>query len=162
MHLGSEEIVVAVSVGVVELFFSNKILILYDCLFVSSIEKNLISVSALFKKGYSLLFNKNISIQLSVSFICSSRLVGSFYLITPKMYEIHDTELNKSQNLPLKRKASSNNPTYLWHLRLGHINLKMIDRLVKEGPLSFLTIQPLLGYTSCLEENDQKALFSKW
>ena len=59
------------------------------------------------------------------------------------MYEIHDIELNKSQDLSLKRKAYSNNPTYLWHLRLGHINLKRIDRLVKEGLLSSLTIQPL-------------------
>ena len=61
-------------------------------------------------------------------------------LITPKMYEIHDTELNKSQNLPLKIEASSNNLTYLWHLRLGYISLKMIDRLVKEDPMSSLTI----------------------
>ena len=67
------------------------------------------------------------------------------------MYEIHDTELNKSQNFLLKRKASSDNPTYLWHLRLDHINLKRINRLVKEGPLSFLTIQPLPVCTSCLE-----------
>ena len=86
------------------------------------------------------------------------KLIDGLYLITPKMYEIHDTELNKSQNLPLKRKASSNNPTYLWHLRLGHINLKKIDRLVKEGHLSYLTIQPLPICTSCLEETKRPFL----
>ena len=78
-------------------------------------------------------------------------MIDGLYLIIYKMYEIHDTELNKSQNLPLKRKASSNNPTYLWHLRLGHINLKRIDRLVKENPLSYLTIPLLPVRTSCLE-----------
>ena len=73
------------------------------------------------------------------------------------MYEIHDTELNKSQNLPLKNK--SNNPTYIWHLRLGHIHLKRIDRLVKEGPLSFLTIQPLLAYKLYFKEKMTKRPF---
>ena len=68
--------------------------------------------------------------------------------------------MNKSQNLPLKRKASYNNPTYLWHLRLGHINLKKIDRLVKESPLSSLTIQPLPACTSCLEGKMTKKSFS--
>ena len=129
-------------------FFLNKILILYDCLFVPSIRRNLILVSALFKQEYSILFNKNVPIKLNRSFICSNKLVDSLYLITPKMYEIHDTELNKSQNLSLTRKASSNNPTYLWHLRLSHINIKMIDRLVKEGFLSFFTIKTLPACTS--------------
>ena len=119
-------------VGVVELFFSlNKILILYDCLFVPSIRRNLILVSDLFKQGYSILFNKNISIKLNGSFICSSKLIDDFYLITPKIYEIHDTKLNNSQNLPLKRKISSNNPTYLWHLKLDHINLNRIEDWLK-------------------------------
>ena len=91
----------------------------------------MISVSALFKQGYSILFNKNIFIKLNESFICSGKLVDDFYLITHKMYEIHDTTLNKLQNLPFKRKTSFNNSIYLWHLRLDHINLKKIDRLIK-------------------------------
>ena len=57
------------------------------------------------------------------------------------MYDIHHTKLNnKSQNLPLKRKILLNHPMYIRHLRL---NLKRIDRLVKEDHLSSLTI--LLG-----------------
>ena len=63
------------------------------------------------------------------------------------------------ENLSLKRKASSNNPTYLWHLRLDHINLKKIDILVKEGLLSSLTIQPLPACTSCLKGKITKRLF---
>ena len=39
LHLGSEAKVVAVFVGVVQLFFLNKILILYDCLFVRRVEE---------------------------------------------------------------------------------------------------------------------------
>ena len=59
-------------------------------------------MTILFKQGYSTLFNKNIFIKFNRSFICSGILVNGLYLITPKIYEIHDTELNKSQNLSLK------------------------------------------------------------
>ena len=133
LHLRSEARVAAVSIGVVELVFSsNKILILNDYLFVPSYRRNSISISVLFKQGYSILFSENVYIKLNESFICSGKLVDGLYLINPMMYEIHDTELNKSQNLTLEKKASFNNPTYFWHLRLGHIKLKRIDRLVKE------------------------------
>ena len=79
------------------------------------------------------------------------------------MYEIHDTKLNKkSHKLSLKRKVSSNNPTYLSHLRLGHINLERIDRLVKDKHLSSLTIQSLPMCTILLRrKNDQNAIFNK-
>ena len=76
------------------------------------------------------------------------------------MYKIHDTDLNKSQNLSLKRKVSFNNPMYLWHLKLSHMNLKMIDGLVKEYPFLSLTIQLLSACTSCLDEKITKRSFS--
>ena len=41
--------------------------------------------------------------------------------------------------------------TYLWHLRLGHINLKHISRLVQNGPLGSLKLEALLVCESCLE-----------
>ena len=96
--------VVAVSIRVVKLFFSsNKILALNDRLFIPTIGRNLISVLGLFKQGYFILFNNEISIKLNGSFICLGKLVDDLYLITPKIYEIHDIELNnKSHNLPLK------------------------------------------------------------
>ena len=33
--------------------------------------------------------------------------------------------------VPTKRKETSSNPTRLWHMRLGHINLNRINRLVQ-------------------------------
>ena len=79
MHLGSKARVVAVSIGGVELFFlSNKILILCDYLFVPSIRRNLISISTLFKKGYSILFNI-FFIKLNRFFRCSDKLVDGLY-----------------------------------------------------------------------------------
>ena len=116
---------------------------------------------ALFKQGHSILFNNQVFIKLNRSFVWSGKLIDSLYLIASKIYEIHDTELNnKSHKLPLKRKVSFNNSTYLSHLRLGYINLKKIDRLVKEGPLSSLAIQPIPTCKSCLERQMTKRPFS--
>ena len=57
-----------------------------------------------------------------------------------------------------KKKVSSNNSTYLWHIRLGHINLKRIDRLVKDFVLfdysTFTCVYIVFG-----RKNDQKAFF---
>ena len=73
----------------------------------------MILVSGLFKQGYSILFNNEISIKLYGSSICLGKLVDDVYSITPKMYKIHDAEMNnKSQNLSLKRHISSNIPTF--------------------------------------------------
>ena len=43
------------------------------------------------------------------------------------------------------------NQTYLWHLRLGHINLKRISRMVQNGPLGSLELEALPVYDSRLE-----------
>ena len=43
------------------------------------------------------------------------------------------------------------NQTYLWHLRLGHINLKRISRLVQNGPLGSFELEALLVYESRVE-----------
>ena len=43
----------------------------------------------------------------------------------------------------LKRKKPSINQTQLWHLRVGHINLKIIQRLVSCGPLAFSNLKQL-------------------
>ena len=51
------------------------------------------------------------------------------------------------------------NQTYLWHLRLGHINLKRINRLVKDGPLGSLEVEELPICESCLEGKMTKRPF---
>jgi len=74
------------------------------------------------------------------------------------MYEIHDTEINN--RLSLKRKSPWSNPRKLWHLRLGHINRNRIDRLVKDGILPSLVVEPMPVYESCLEGKMTKRPFS--
>ena len=55
---------------------------------------------------------------------------------------------------------SHDNETYLWNLRLGHISLDRINRLVKDGPLRDLRIGTLPVCESCLEGKMTNRLFS--
>ena len=57
------------------------------------------------------------------------------------MFKVEQTK-SKKQNI------SHYNDTYLWHLRLGHINLDRINRIVKDGPLRELNVGTLLVYES--------------
>ena len=62
-------------------------------------------------------------------------------MITPSVFDESMTELNNLiVTVPTKRKKPSSNPTKLWHMKLSHINLNMINRLVKEGILGDLVL----------------------
>ena len=58
-----------------------------------------------------------------------------------------------------KRVKLSKDETYLCHLRLGHINLNRIKRLVSDGPLSDLKVDDLPTCESCLEGKMTKRSF---
>ena len=70
------------------------------------------------------------------------------------MFKIANPQSNKRQ------KVSHDNETYLWHLRLGHISLDRINRLVKDGPLRDLRVGTLPVCESCLEGKMTKRPFS--
>ena len=59
-----------------------------------------------------------------------------------------------------KRVKLDVNKTYIWHLRLGHINQTRIERLVKDRPLKELRVTPLPTCESCLEGKMTKRSFS--
>ena len=61
---------------------------------------------------------------------------------------------------PKRRKVFNKNEIYLWHLRLGHINIDRIERLVKNGPLRKSKVSTLPVYESCLEGKMTKRPFS--
>ena len=160
LTLGSGATVSAVAVGVVVLTFSNnKTLVLSDILYVPAIRRNLISVSMLSNKGYSINFGPEVVIKKNGSFICSGSLSNGLFLVTPVSYEAQRMELNNIIGSS-KRKKPSQNPTRLWHMRLGHINLNRIDRLVKEGVLPSLVVEPIPLCESCLEGKMTKRPFS--
>ena len=104
-------------------------------------------------KGYSFYFGTEVIFKRNGSFISSSIKSNGLYVISPNISVDSKMELNNSMvTAPSKRKEPSSNPTRLWHMRLGHINLNRISRLVKEGILGDLVLEPMEICESCLEE----------
>ena len=135
-------------------------MILSDVLYVPLMRRNLISVSELSNKGYSFTFGTEVIIKRNGSFICSGIKSNGLYVITQSVSDESMMELNNSiVTVPTKRKEPSYNPTRLWHMRLGHINLNRINRLVKEWILGNLVLQPMEVCESCLEGKMTKRPF---
>ena len=129
-------------------FGGHKILVLRDCLYVPQIRRNLILVSYLAMDGYSSIFNINsVSIKYGVDVICSVILKDNLYLIEPNI----PLSINSHESNHKRKERSSINKTHLWHLRLGHINLDRIRRLVTCGHLSPLDVTSLPVCEPCLE-----------
>ena len=95
--------------------------------------------------------------------ICSAKLENNLYVLSPtKANALLSHEMFKIVNTQIKRQkiSPSNNSTYLWHLRLGHINLDRIRRLVKNELLNELEDNSLPPCESCLEGKMTKRPFN--
>ena len=94
--------------------------------------------------------------------ICSGYVDNGIYFIKPIFNNLIQTEMFKVVEPSLKRImiSSDDNDTYLWHLRLGHINLYRIDKLIKDSSLRELKVGTLLVCESCLEGKMTKRAFS--
>ena len=76
--------------------------------------------------------------------ICQAKPKNGLYLLRPDKRHLNNSELFKvAHPKPKRQKVSLSDDTYLWHLRLGHINLDRITRLVKDGPLRDLSFGSL-------------------
>ena len=102
-------------------------------------------------------FNEKVVIRKNKSFICSGWMQNNLYFIKPKMDLLLNAKMNDNNSKRLK--TSHSNKTYLWHLRLGHINLNRIQRLVRDGPLSHLKVESIPQCESCLEGKMTKRPF---
>ena len=134
---------------VVSLYFGGgKILVLQDCLYIPNVRINLILVSCLACNGFSGIFNKNfISIKYDVDEICCEMLIDNLYLLEP----ITHLQINSHESNHKRKEHSLVNQAQLWYLRLGHINIDRIRRLITSGHLSPLDVTALLVYEPCLE-----------
>ena len=84
------------------------------------------------------------------------------YPLRPNNQTLLNIEMIKVEQPKYKKqKISHDNDTYLWHLRLSHINLDRINRLVKDGPLRKLNVGTLPVYESCLKGKMIKRPFFK-
>ena len=130
--------------------------------YIPGFRRNLISVSRLYEQLFKVSFNdKVVIISRKGLNICSVILDNGLYFLRPTFNTLLNTEMFKvEQPKSKKQKISPDDNTYLWHLRLGHINLNRIERLVKEGPLRELKVGTLPVCESCLEGKMTKRSFS--
>ena len=108
--------ILVVVVGVVNLCFESRVLILEGCLYVPNVRRNLISTTYLGKHGYCVILKDNVVIKKGKVFICSGNIVDGLYILTPDKHELYNSKLdNNSHVKSLKRKFPSTSDAYLWH-----------------------------------------------
>ena len=130
MRAGTGDAVSARAVGVSSLnFLNNCYLILNNVLFIPGFRRNLISISKLLDDGFSISFNNNmVVISRNGLTICIGNSENNLYVLRPLTHNsLFNTEMFKVEKPKTKWLKISHNDTYLWHLKLGHINLDRID-----------------------------------
>ncbi|KAJ9542446.1 hypothetical protein OSB04_028952 [Centaurea solstitialis] len=92
--------------------------------------------------------------------------VGSYSLSLPSGLVLELDNLNLQDNSNeiyhiSKRSKDIEDQTYLWHCRLGHINKKRIELLLKGGFLGTFDYKPFDNCESCLSSKMTKQPFNK-
>jgi hypothetical protein len=131
-------------------------LYLHDVLYVSSMRRNLISISCLDDDGFDCLFGKK---QYLITFndevVGRALRYGKLYLFSIKdsinvVSSENNVNVSSSKN---KRKRIDDVSSKLWHRRLGHISRGRIERLVKQSILPSLEF---LDFDQCIDCNKGK------
>ncbi|GKD84130.1 ribonuclease H-like domain-containing protein, partial [Tanacetum coccineum] len=105
-----------------------------DVYFVKELKFNLFSVSQMCDKKNSVLFTDTVYIVLSLDFKLTDE--NHVLLKVPRkdnMYSVDLKNINPQGGLTcLFSKATPDESNY-WHMRLGHVNFKTMNKLVKEN-----------------------------
>ena len=154
LRFGSGDSLDAVAVGLCDIPLPSGRLLLHECYFVPGCVANIISLFVLDTEGFyvnikkcSLYLYNSDNIQILV---CPNQH-GHYILQTSR--DILNTGINK-------RKWSDINNTELWHMRLGHIGVRRLTQLVKDGLIENLTIEPYPTCESCIRGKMTKAPFT--
>ena len=161
LTLANRSRIPVVAVGVFNLCFDSRVLILEDCLYIPNVRRNLISTTYFGKYGYCVILKDNVVIKKDKVFIYFGNIVDGLYILTPDKHELYSSELdNNSHVKSLKRNFPSTSDAYLWHLCLGHINSNKIQRLIKDGLIKPLDFDGFPICESCLEGKMTKRPFN--
>ena len=98
LRTGEGNEVLAESVGEVHLYFDDfRFIVLKDCFYIPNFKRNLIFVACLINDGYSVSFNKSITIFKNKSLMCNGWLQNNLYFIQPKSYSLLNTEIGNKR-----------------------------------------------------------------
>ncbi|KAI3735559.1 hypothetical protein L6452_15065 [Arctium lappa] len=131
---------------------SGKDLMLMDVLRVPSLTKNLISGSILIKKGFKVVFESN-------KFVITKGgvYVGKGYLDEGlfKLSIVTDIDAANVNNNKAGTSTATSvymvDPSYLWHSRLGHVNFRSLQKMIKLDMLPKCSIDKLSKCEICIK-----------
>ena len=154
LRVGNGALASAFAVGNYHLKLAGgKILILHDCYYIPNMLCNIVSVSLLNTEGYCFSIRNN-SMDITLNHVVIGH--GS---LSNGIYVLDHNSVNFNVVNVVKRKTSEMNDTFLWHCRLGHINLERIGRLHKDGYLSPFNLENYETCHSCLQGKMTKIPF---
>ena len=88
-----------VAVGVFNLCFDSRVLILKDCFYVPNVWRNLISATYFGKHGYYVILKDNVVIKKDKVFIYSGNIVDGRYILTLDKHELYNSKLDNNSHV---------------------------------------------------------------
>ncbi|KAJ9563184.1 hypothetical protein OSB04_008344 [Centaurea solstitialis] len=133
---------------------SGLVLELNNCYYIPNMIKNVLSFDLLVDQGFYYKYSyKMISVFKDNIFYFKATPVDGLYTVNLKD--------NNSEIYHIsKRSKDIEDQTYLWHCRLGHINKKRVELLLKGGFLGNFDYKPFDNCESCLSGKMTKQPFN--
>ncbi|KAJ9567120.1 hypothetical protein OSB04_003086 [Centaurea solstitialis] len=134
---------------------SGLVLELENCYYVPKMIKNVLSFDLLVDQGFYYKYD------YKMLYVFKNNIF--YFKATPVngLYTVNLQDNNNEIYHISKRSKDIEDQTYLWHCRLGHINKKRVELLLKGGFLSTFDFKPFDNYESCLSGKMTKEPFNK-
>ncbi|KAJ9545670.1 hypothetical protein OSB04_025377 [Centaurea solstitialis] len=155
LRVGEGTPLIAEAVGSYSLSLpSGLVLELDNCYYIPNMIKNVLSFDLLVDQGFYYKYSyKMISVFKDNIFYFKATPVDGLYTVNLKD--------NNSEIYHIsKRSKDIEDQTYLWHCRLGHINKKRVELLLKGGFLGNFDYKPFDNCESCLSGKMTKQPFN--
>ena len=156
LRVGNGDSLQVEAVGILFLKLSDECNIkLNNCYFMPTMIRQIISLPVLDSEGFHVNIKDgllNLYDNMNVLLV-SCPMVDGHYILT-KNRDVFNIEKSK------RKRSEEINNTELWHMRLGHIGIKCLTKLVKDGVISDLTIEPLPVCEYCIQGKMTKSSFS--
>ncbi|KAJ9546217.1 hypothetical protein OSB04_025924 [Centaurea solstitialis] len=155
LRVGEGTPLIAEAVGSYSLSLpSGLVLELDNCYYIPNMIKNVLSFDLLVDQGFYYKYDyKMISVFKDNIFYFKATPVNGLYTV--------NLQDNSSEIYHIsKRSKDIEDQTYLWHCRLGHINKKRVELLLKGGFLGNFDYKPFDNCESCLSGKMTKQPFN--
>ncbi|KAJ9566455.1 hypothetical protein OSB04_002421 [Centaurea solstitialis] len=156
LRVGEGTPLIAEAVGSYSLSLpSGLVLELNNCYYIPNMIKNVLSFDLLLDQGFYYKYDyKMISVFKNNIFYFKATPVNGLYTV--------NLQDNSSEIYHIsKRSKDIEDQTYLWQCRLGHINKKRVELLLKGGFLGTFNYKPFDNCESCLSGKMTKQPFNK-